>query len=696
MVASTLPVTEPTITLVEGTCFAISSTTGEIVPGGMNGLFFQDTRMLSAWRLLIDGSAPQPLSAHLDTPFQATFLGRHRGAGASLFVQRRRLVGQGMREDIVLRNLGADDTSCRLAIEVETDLAGRFEIGSANPRVGDVSFKSDGEDLLAEESSDGRQRGVRIRLEGSTKGSTVAVAGMLAVDIVIPAGDEWCGTVQVFPILDHEEFESAYATEEPLHESPPVRRLRDWQHASPTIDLHSESFAAVIDRSIQDLGALRIRATDTEGVEREAVAAGAPWFMTLFGRDSLLTAWMALPISQELAMSTLHALAALQGSEVNPLNEEEPGRILHEMRHGPFPLSPRHPVYYGTADATPLFCMLVGELHRWGMPKERLAPLMPHVDRALAWILEYGDRDGDGFVEYKRANDTGLVNQGWKDVEGSISFADGRLAEAPIAMSEVQAYVYGAFVARAELARTFGEDPTGWESRAAELRHRFQEAFWLPEQGYYAMALDGDKRPVDALGSNVGHVLWTGLADPDSARQIADRLVSPEMFSGWGIRTLATTMARYDPVEYHNGAVWPHDTTICVAGLARYGFTEQAVRVARGVLDAAVLQGGRLPELFCGFDRSEFPYPVAYPTSCSPQAWAAASPLLLIRAILGLEPDIPAGKVYLDPPAESLEAAGITIRNMPLAKRRIDVDGRGRGAIHRLPGIEVVRRRRSA
>jgi glycogen debranching enzyme len=686
MVASTLPVNDPTITLVEGTSFAISATTGEIVPGGANGLFCQDVRMISSWRLLIDGVAPEPLSAHLDTPFKATFLGRRRGPGATLFVERHRFVGQGMREDVVLRNLGSEDTSCTLTVEVGTDFGERFSLGQTD-RSGEVLWKAEGPELLAEASVDGRRRGVRIRLEGPA----VATPGMLVVDIVIPARGEWRGTLQVSPIIEDVELESAFPTEQPLHESSPVTRLRDWRQGSPSIEVTSEPYAAVIDRSIQDLGALRIRTTAaSDGVEGEFVAAGAPWFMTLFGRDSLLSAWMALPVDQELAMSTLQALAALQGQEVNPLNEEQPGRILHEVRRVPFPLSPSHPVYYGTADATPLFCMLVGELHRWGMPKERLAPLMPHVDRALSWILEYGDRDGDGFVEYERPNDTGLVNQGWKDVEGSVSFADGRFPETPIAMCEVQAYVYGAFVARAELARTFGEDPQEWESRAADLRRRFHEAFWLPGRGYYAMALDGDKRPVDALGSNIGHVLWTGLADPPAARAVADRLLSPEMFSGWGIRTLATSMGRYDPVSYHNGSVWPHDTAICAAGLARYGFTEEAGRVARALFDAAVLEGGRLPELFCGFDRAEFPVPVSVPSACSPQAWAAASPLLLLRALLGLEPDVPAGRVYLDPPPERAQFADITIRDMPLAGRRVEVDGRGHGEIRGLPGVEVV------
>jgi glycogen debranching enzyme len=687
------PVTTPVITLVEGSCFAISETTGDMTASSVEGLYCDDTRVVSGWRLLVDGRPPEPLSAQLEAPYQATFLGRRRGDGASLLVERHRFVGDGLREDLVLRNLGTEDTACRVAVELVVDFADLFSVKAGQPvPLGEVVWKVAGQELLAEAGASGRQRGVRLRLDGLT-----AIApGTLAGDLVVPAGGEWRGTIEVVPVVDHEESEPAYPRGEPLHGTTPVTRLREWQESSPTVELSGELLGGVVDRSIQDLGALRIRTDDPDGGVNEIVAAGAPWYMTLFGRDSLLTAWMALPIDQDLALSTLRALAALQGREVNPLTEEEPGRILHEVRHGTsFPLSPGGAVYYGTADATPLFCMLVGELHRWGVPKDQLAPLLPHVDRALAWILEYGDRDGDGFVEYQRATDKGLQNQGWKDSHDSISFADGTLAEGPIALAEVQAYVYGAFTARRELAAVFDTPAVAqeWADRAESLRQRFHEAFWLPSKGYFALALDGRKRPVDALASNQGHALWTGLVDPRYAARVAEHLVSPDLFSGWGIRTLARSMKRYDPVSYHNGSVWPHDTAICVAGLARYGFVDEAVRISRAVFDAAVAFGDRLPELFCGFDRSEFGYPVPYPTSCSPQAWAAAAPFLLLRSVLGFEPDVPAGKVYLDPPAESDDLAGVVFRGLPMAGRRVTVSGSGTGSLDGLEGIDLVRAR---
>ncbi|HEY6740301.1 MAG TPA: amylo-alpha-1,6-glucosidase, partial [Actinopolymorphaceae bacterium] len=423
------------------------------------------------------------------------------------------------------------------------------------------------------------------------------------------------------------------------------------------------------------------------------VAAGAPWFMTLFGRDSLLTAWMALPVDPSLALSTLRALADRQGATIDPLNEEEPGRILHEVRHGYFPLSPGSPVYYGTVDATPLFVMLVGELHRWGVPPEQLAPLMPYVDRALAWIDTYGDRDGDGFVEYQRRTDRGLLNQGWKDSNDPIRFRDGRTGEAPIALAEVQGYVYAAFLARGELARTFDDESVAaaWEARAADLRSRFHEAFWLPELGWFAMALDGEKRPVDSLTSNIGHCLWTGLIEPEYADSVVEHLMSPEMFTGWGIRTMSSAMAAFDPASYQNGSVWPHDTALCAAGLARYGFGAEARQVASGLFDAAVAFAGRLPELFCGFDRDEFPYPVGYPTACSPQAWAAATPVLLLRTLLGLDPDVPNRKIHVRPHLPERLGA-VEVSNLPLAGRRVRLAaGRGGAELTDLPpGIAVV------
>jgi glycogen debranching enzyme len=457
--------------------------------------------------------------------------------------------------------------------------------------------------------------------------------------------------------------------------------------------------AEVLRRSVEDIGALRI--FDPGHPDRPVVAAGAPWFMALFGRDSLLTSWMLLPWDDSLAAGTLQTLADRQGRVSDPASEEEPGRILHEVRFGPaasLALGGRG-TYYGTADATPLFVMLLGELRRWRWHSELPRTLLPHADRALEWMGRYGDADGDGFIEYARKTPGGLVNQGWKDSWDGVNFADGRIAEPPIALAEVQAYAYAAYRARAAFAREAGDAPAArhWADAAARIKRAFNQAFWLPDQGWYAVALDRDKRPVDALTSNIGHCLWTGIADEDKAAATADRLLSPDMFSGWGIRTLAASMAAYNPMSYHNGSVWPHDNALCAAGLMRYGFTGHAQRVAEALLAAAAHFGYRLPELFCGFPRAEYPAPVPYPTSCSPQAWAAAAPLQLLTTLLRITPQPGAGRLWCAPDVPGrflpLQVAGLRVGNSRLAIDIHDGDWHLTGLDE--TGIELIRQPRN-
>jgi glycogen debranching enzyme len=444
---------------------------------------------------------------------------------------------------------------------------------------------------------------------------------------------------------------------------PAVRRYDAWLAKLPRVDSDREDFVAAVRRAGEDLGALRIVDPETN---LTVPAAGAPWFMTLFGRDSLLTSWMVLPVDPSLAHGVLQSLARLQGSKVDPVTEEQPGRIMHEVRFAAATgLSlGGGDVYYGSIDATPLFVMLLGELRRWGLHDELVGQLLPHADRALEWIETFGDRDGDGYVEYQRSTPNGLANQGWKDSWDAIRFADGTLAEAPIALCEVQAYVYGAYVARSHFAREAGDRPTfeRYRDKADDLRRRFNEDFWLEDQGTYALGLDADKRPIDAVASNAGLCLWAGIAEPDKAARVAERLLAADMFSGWGVRTLAATMAAYNPVSYHNGSIWPHDNALCAAGLARYGHLDAAHRIIEAQLAVAATASGQLPELFAGFDRDAIPVPAAYPASCSPQAWAAASPLLWLRTLLGLEPWAPQGRAWLSP-------------SLPPTMTRLRVDG---------------------
>jgi glycogen debranching enzyme len=319
--------------------------------------------------------------------------------------------------------------------------------------------------------------------------------------------------------------------------------------------------------------------------------------------------------------------------------------------------------------------------------------LLPHADRALQWIADFGDRDGDGFVEYQRATDRGLVNQGWKDSGDAVRFANGELAKAPVAICEVQGYVYAAYLARAHFATEVGDEVTAarYRAKASDLKVAFNRDFWVEEHGWFAMGLDEDKRPIDALASNMGHCLWTGIVDPDKAASVVEHLMGPLMFSGWGVRTLATTMTGYNPISYQCGSVWPHDNAIIAAGLVRYGFMDEAKRLVMAQLDAAISEGGRLPELFSGLDRAELPALVSYPTSCSPQAWASASPLLLLRSLLRFDPWIPHRKVWLAPDLPD-ELGEIRVGRIPLAGVRVSIEvSNGNTKIEGLPAeIEVI------
>ncbi|WP_307433304.1 amylo-alpha-1,6-glucosidase [Pseudarthrobacter defluvii] len=419
----------------------------------------------------------------------------------------------------------------------------------------------------------------------------------------------------------------------------------------PTANLRNEAVEKVIRRSQEDLGSLRIFNPDHP--DRAVVAAGAPWFMALFGRDSLLASFMSLLLDPSLAKGTLLTLADYQGTKVEAASEEEPGRILHEVRLGATAelALGGSGVYYGTVDATPLFVVVLAELSRWGLDDAAMRQLLPAADRAIRWMEEYGDRDGDGFIEYQRKTEKGLRNQGWKDSVDGINFADGTLAEPPIALCEVQGYAYAAYIGRALLATAIGDPQTAdiCVAKASRLKQAFNDQFWLADRGYFAIALDKDKKPVDALASNMAHCLWAGIIDDDKAGQVAGHLMSPEMFTGWGIRTLASSMGAYNPASYHNGSVWPHDTAIAAAGLMRHGFVDEARKVAYSLLEAADHFDGRLPELFCGLDRSKYPEPVPYPASCSPQAWASAAPVHLIRTLLRFDPGLPWNEVWLAP-----------------------------------------------
>jgi glycogen debranching enzyme len=645
---------EGIVTLVEGSAFCISSRSGEIDPSRPQGLFFRDTRFVSELRCSLNGQTPEPLAATAPDPFSGVFVLRghpaHGHADSHLVLFRRRYVGRGMREDLELENYGEEAAFCSLEIQIDCDFADLFEVKEGRvQKQGRLDVSDEGSRLTFRYKRHAFERATYVDFSGSPR-----IEGTHVVyETVVPPRGRWSACIEVAPVIGTLEVAPRYQCGQPVERSTPVARLEQWRARMPVVTSDDDQFRALLERSTSDLAGLRI--FDPEFPDRAVVAAGAPWFMTLFGRDSLITSWMTMLVDPDLALGTLQTLARFQGKEVDPRTEEEPGRILHEMRFGEtasLALGGGR-VYYGTVDATPLFVMLLGELSRWGSRRDEVDALLPAADAALAWIDDYGDSDGDGFVEYQRTTDRGLQNQGWKDSWDSMRFADGSLAAPPIALCEVQGYVYAALIARSHCATEAGDDALAAAliERAAALKRRFNRDFWVEtnDGGYFALGLDRDKKRIDGLGSNMGHCLWTGIVDEEKAPFVARALVSPGMFGGWGVRTLSADNPGYNPISYHCGSVWPHDNALCAAGLMRYGFAEEAHRIMRGMVDASRWFGDLLPELFSGMARDGLSFPVSYPTSCSPQAWAAASPLLFLRTLLRFEPDIRANKLHLAP-----------------------------------------------
>jgi glycogen debranching enzyme len=662
------PVPAATVTLVEGASFAIGGVGGDFERGGVEGVFVGDTRICSRLVLMIDGQTVEPLTYAVRSPSSATFVGRT--ADRRLLVFRDLWVGAGMRMDLRIRNLAKEPRTASIRLAIEADLADLFEVKRGSTSPDGIAGTAEGDELRFVGIDE--HRGLIVR---AGAGPVAFDPGSFEWTVDIGPGVTWESCAELIAVRGGEELPPMYPCGEQPEQVPALAGRAGWRHELPRLSSDVAGLSHAFARSGDDLAGLRL--VDPDHPEDVLVAAGAPWYMTLFGRDSILTSWMALPLDPNLALGTARSLARMQGVRDDADTEEQPGRILHEIRFSRRPsLRLRDgDIYYGSTDATPLFVMLVHELWRWGAPVDEIRALRPAVEAALGWLAGAGDLDGDGYVEYGPVGGR-LGNQGWKDSHDPITFSDGRIAEAPIAVAEVQAYAYAAWRAGAALAAAEGDEATAAAraARAGELRANFQRDFWLPEREAFAIALDRDKRPVDAIASNMGHCLWAGIVDDrEKAGAVARWLISPELFGGWGIRTLASSMARYSPLSYHNGSVWPHDTAIGVAGLRRYGFVDEANQVALGLLAAADALGGRLPELFAGLTTTEMPVPVRYPTSCSPQAWASASPLLLVRSFLGLEPDVPAGRIELDPRLPE-GSSTLMVADFPLAGARVTVE----------------------
>jgi len=666
-----------TVTLFEGAAFCVASPSGDIEPGTTQGLFVREVRVLSRLELLVHGVAPEPLARRADDPHHGVFVAC---VGDTIVVERHRDVGDGMRDELVVRNVGGEAAYVELELLVDADFAPASAVRSGSVVTGEIAAAVEPRVLVLTQRR-GRN-GVRIAVDAAERQPATVEPGRLAFETIVPPSGAWRIAVDVEPLIDG-------AAVEPHHrrsEEGPAARLARWRRGLPQVRTDHAGLAEVVARCADDLGALRV--FDPDVPERAVVAAGIPWANALHARDAILTAWSALLVDPDLAIGVLETLARLQGEDDDPRTEEEPGRIPRRV-----PFGGGAPVY-GAVDTTPLFVMLLGEVRRWGLAPETVERLLPHVDAALRWLEERGDTDGDGWVEYRRKNDKGRRHQGWRDSDAGIRAADGRLGQPPVALAEVQALHYAALVARSHFAREAGDEAAtlAWRGKADDLRSRFREDFWLDDRGYPALGLDFEKRPLDALGSHLGWCLWTGILDVDQAASVAKHLTSPDLFTGWGVRTLAASTVGGTPLGYHHGAVWPHDTAIAAAGLARYGFVDEALRLLGGLLDAAVAFDGRLPELFAGFDRADLDFPVPFPNACVPSAWASASVLLGLRTVLRFDPWVPAGRVHVAPVLPD-GIGHLRIDDIPLLGGRLSVVVEPGGEVRVEgvpPGIEVV------
>jgi glycogen debranching enzyme len=637
--------------ILEGATFCICDELGDL-HGSVEGLFTEDTRFLSSLKLTINGKRPLLLSSDKIEYFSAAFFMRNPLtdglAPDVLSIRRERFVGEGMQDSFVLQNQSMERVEFDLELDVGADFADIFAVKDFDFALGDplrakplperrpLEYEPERNQFLISDNGDLPLKTQVIFSErGQVDGSK------MVFHLALEPRERWDLHVEVFPLPDGELVAPRFAE---LRFGEEVGHVRDslaaWQLRVPQLRSSWDALAHAFSQSVSDLASLRMRSDN--GAIGKLPGAGVPWFMTVFGRDTIITCLQTLLFGPELARTALEVLADLQAKEDDPSRDAEPGKIVHEVRHGKAART-WHERYYGTADATPLYLILLSEVWRWTDDAALVRDLKQPALAALDWIENYGDRDGDGFVEYERRTEHGLENQSWKDSWDSQRFHDGRLAPTPIAPCEVQGYVYDAKRRVAELAREVWRDrelARRLDEEAEELRKRFDEAFWVEDRGgFYALALDGDKQQVDSLCSNIGHLLWSGIVPPKRVDAVVDQLMGDELWSGWGVRTMSTADAGYNPLSYHNGTVWPHDNSIIAAGLARYARWSEAQRVIQRMLTAAQHFSYQLPEVFAGMRRSETPFPIAYPTAARPQAWAAGTPVLLLQSLLGLQPD---------------------------------------------------------
>jgi glycogen debranching enzyme len=649
--------------ILDGCTFFYSGQNGDADAQDADGFFYHDVRHLSRWHVRVDGKPIEPLTSRRVDYFSARVVGTRRGEGdsAPISVRRDRFVTEGAHEDVVLENLTDDRQQLKLELRYGTDFADVMEAQAGGNDKGRSWQELKARSVTLWHDRDGYRRGTTLRF--NRQGRVLKERATFRVSL--RPRETWKLCVDIVPIVDGKRRPPMLRCDAfHEHADKMPMSLDEWLDDAPKLSTENPAFERVYRQSVLDLAALRVR-PDAVKIKQAMPGGGLPWFMTVFGRDSIVTAYEAMHVHPELARATLQALAHLQSTEWDSWRDTEPGKIPHELRRGILAATGKipHTPYYGSHDSTPLWLVLLDEYERWTGDATFVRSMEKHARAALEWLEGPADLDGDGYIEYRKRSDSdkALDNHCWKDSSESIRFADGRKAEPPIAVCEHQGYAYDARLRTARLLREVWDDEQEaerLEHEAAELKQRFNKYFWSTKRRHYVLALDGEKHQVDSMTSNVGHLLWSGIMDERRAGAMVRRLMRDDMFSGWGVRSMSSENAAFNPLEYHCGTVWPHDTAIVAAGMRRYGFDEEAAKLCKALLDAAEAFSNQLPEVFAGFPRDESGVPVEYPDALKPQSWAAASPLLAIRTLLGL--DVVDGRLRSSP-IEKLKLEGIEV-----------------------------------
>jgi glycogen debranching enzyme len=642
---------------VRGLRFLVTDATGTINEPSWQGLYFKDTRHLRSYRLLIDGVLPEVLTArNVQFSTATSVMTNPRSARLpynAISLTRTQSLDAGLNDTIVVTNSSADRLEFDIELQYGTDFADLFEIKHLYLEKGNRPIRR----RTIRKTVSRKNRSVVFRYHRDTFKRITTIlfnregdirANSAVFRIALEPQETW----ELFVAIRFSEVRdpATITSNDPFPEE-----AFDAAHLiPPLLESDWQDMILAYERSLYDLAGLRIQSKSSKGRYANIPAAGMPWFMAVFGRDSLITAYQTLLLGSDLPLGTTDLLASYQGKAVDPLREEEPGKILHEIRFGEvahFKEWVQFP-YYGTVDATPLFLILVSEVFRWTGDTDQAHECRDAVVKALDWIDRYADKDGDGFYEYGKMTPTGLDNQNWRDSWDSMVFRDGTHADGPIASADVQGYVYDAKLRIAELAREIWKDEP-WavrlEQEAAELKERFNDAFWVENGQFFALGLDRNKNQIDSLNSSLGHLLWSGIVNDDRIATVVKHLDGNDLYSGWGVRTIGKKNRAFNPIGYHLGTVWPHDNSLIAAGLYRAGYRSSALRIMEDMIAASSYFEYRLPEVFAGYDRSSTPFPVQYPTSSSPQAWAAGTPILFLRLLLGIEPDWRKKTITIDP-----------------------------------------------